>query len=238
MKVLALHEKYGPVVRIAPNELAISHESAWRDIMTGSKELQKWTEYYKVQHHQPMSIMYAPDNEHAAMRRSLAWGFSDRAMRDMEPIIQEYANLLLQRLRQQCVKDQWEGNETGDEGAIDLHAWFNFMSFDLIGDLAFGESYGCLDKGEYHPWVAPLFQVTHMSAVMASLGHYPWLKRTLLWSFGHFIDKQIKTHQAHTRIKLETRMSMSRSDLIEGLLKTDLDTVSWPWFATSESLII
>lgn len=30
--VLALHEKYGPVVRVAPNEVSFSSPSSWEDI--------------------------------------------------------------------------------------------------------------------------------------------------------------------------------------------------------------
>ncbi|KAJ4420514.1 hypothetical protein N0V82_004287 [Gnomoniopsis sp. IMI 355080] len=218
--MLEIHQQYGPVVRIAPNELSISHGSAWRDVMTGSKELPKWPEYYQVQEHQTPYIMSAPDDEHAVIRRSLGSGFSDKSMRNMESIIQGYITKFTERLRQQC-----EGGHSeihGQESAVvlDLHEWFNFLSFDLIGDLAFGESYDCLERGEFHPWVAPIFKVTHMSAIMSSLSHYPWLKSTLLRVFRKVIQKKMTDHQAHTRQKLDARMALHRSDLIEGLLKT------------------
>ena len=35
--------------------------------------------------------------------------------------------------------------------------WFNWTTFDLIGDLVFGESFGCLDNAHTHPWIASVF---------------------------------------------------------------------------------
>ncbi|KAJ4390921.1 hypothetical protein N0V93_004520 [Gnomoniopsis smithogilvyi] len=217
--MLAIHEKYGPIVRVAPNELAISHESAWRDIMTGGKELPKWAEYYKVQEPQPTYIMSAPDDEHAVIRRSLGSGFSDKSMRNMEPIIQRYITKFTNCLRQKCERRQSEANGEGNTAVLDLHEWFNFLAFDLIGDLALGKSYDCLEKGVYNPWVAPIFEVTHISAIMSSLGHYPWLKGTLLYVFRRLIETKMRDHQGHTRTKLNARMALQRSDLIESLVK-------------------
>lgn len=227
MDMLAVHQNYGPVVRVAPNELAISHESAWRDVMTGSQELPKWTEYYKVQDPQPTYIMSAPDDQHAATRRKLGQGFSDRAMREMESIIQGYITQFLERLQQRCDEAQSEVDMKKETVVLDLHKWFNFLSFDLIGDLAFGESYDCLKNEEYHPWVAPIFEVTQISAIMSSMSHYPWLKRTLLRVFRSVIETKLREHQAHTRVKLEARMELHRSDLVEGLLRAMGKDVSY-----------
>lgn len=182
--MLSIHERYGTVVRIAPNELAFAHSSAWRDIVGGKHDFAKWTEYYKVQDRQPTNIMFAPDEEHARMRRAAAVGFSDRMLREMEPLIQSSISLLIRRLR-----DQVEPPD--DTGKIDISAWYNFTTFDLIGNLVMGESYQCLENADYHPWVRPIFQVTYISAVMSSLGHYPQVKSSLLRLFRPIISKKI-----------------------------------------------
>lgn len=41
-------------------------------------------------------------------------------------------DLLIQRLHKNCEK------------AIDINLWYNLVAFDIIGDLTFGESFGCL----------------------------------------------------------------------------------------------
>lgn len=35
--------------------------------------------------------------------------------------------------------------------------WLNFLTSDIVGDLAFGAPFGCLEGSEYHPWVATIF---------------------------------------------------------------------------------
>lgn len=217
--VLSIHEKYGPVVRIAPNELAFAHPSAWRDIMGGKQELAKWDEYYKVQADQATNIMFAPAEEHARMRRAAGIGFSDRVLREMEPLIQDSIGLLIRRLRDQCKSPEVDGE-------IDMSKWYNFMAFDMIGNLVMGESYHCLENADYHPWVRPIYQVTHISAIVASLSHYPWFKSTLLRLFRPIISRKILNHQEYARVKLTKRMKINRTDLVQAMLDIDTDNVS------------
>lgn len=44
-----------------------------------------------------------------------------------------------------------------ETAVVNLVNWYNFTTFDLIGDLAFGESFGCLDRGLLHPWIRSIF---------------------------------------------------------------------------------
>lgn len=87
-----------------------------------------------------LNITNATIEGHTRMRRVMAHAFSDKAMREQEPIIQEYVSLLIQKLRERV--DQ----------KVDIMAWLNFTTFDLMGDLAFSENFKCLEKGEYNPW--------------------------------------------------------------------------------------
>lgn len=45
----------------------------------------------------------------------------------------------------------------GAPGVVDIAKWFSIATFDVIGDLAFGKSFGGLEKGELHPWVTIVF---------------------------------------------------------------------------------
>lgn len=133
-EVLDLHKKYGEVVRIAPNELAFANPTAWKDIMghrgAGEDELEKWESFYRPIKQSPTDIVSAGRDEHALLRRQLAHGFSDRSMREQQPIIKKYIDQLIRRLHENCA---------GGEKAVNLMAWYNFTTFDVIGDLAFGE---------------------------------------------------------------------------------------------------
>jgi cytochrome P450 len=143
--MLALHKRYGPVVRVAPNELAFSDPQAWKDIMghrsgggSGNEaagagsgaEMEKWDRFYLPVPGIPRDIVNAGREEHALLRRTMAHGFSDRSMREQQPLIKGYIDLLVRRLRERA--------EDGKK-AVDMAAWYNYTTFDVIGDLAFGE---------------------------------------------------------------------------------------------------
>ena len=67
-------------------------------------------------------------------------------MREQQPLIQDYVDLLMNRLGEVAVR--------GFKGeSQDMVEWFNWTTFDLIGDLSFGESFGCLEKRRGHEWI-------------------------------------------------------------------------------------
>lgn len=92
-------------------------------------------------------------------------------MREQQPIIQGYVNLLIQRLRERC---------DGGKQPLDAVAWYNYTTFDIIGDLAFGEPFGSLEAGEYHPWIAMIFKSIKIGTLFQSAGFFPWIKTALM----------------------------------------------------------
>ena len=90
----------------------------------------KWMKFYRPVDTMPIDITNSGREEHARLRRALSHGFSDRCMREQQLLIKGYIDLLIRRLR-----------EHGRDGTVpvDMAAWYNFTTFDVIGDLAFGE---------------------------------------------------------------------------------------------------
>ncbi|KAK4675163.1 hypothetical protein QC764_500720 [Podospora pseudoanserina] len=211
--LLPLHQKYGPVVRIGPNELAFSNPQAWKDIMghrtDKSEEFEKYLGFYRPVDDLPVDIVNAKREEHGLLRRTMAHGFSDRSMREQQPLIKQYVDLLMRKLRAAGGKK------------VDLAAWYNYTTFDVIGDLAFGESFGCLEGGEYHPWVKAIFELARVGVVFQSLVHYPWVFKALMAVVPKSLMEERERHYQMTLVKLKKRMEggKERSDLIEGLLK-------------------
>jgi cytochrome P450 len=143
--VHALHERYGPIVRIGANEVSFIDPRAWQDIYGhhgGDKNFPRNPVWYQPSLNGAHHILSAPDADHARIRRLLSHAFSDRALKSQEPLIQVYFDLLMDRLR-----DMTDGR------TINIGDWFQFTTFDITGDLEFGESFGCLRNGEYHPWI-------------------------------------------------------------------------------------
>lgn len=114
----------------------------------GAAEFQKsWHFYNPVPAAAQNDIVSAPRGEHALLRRALSHGFSDKSMRLQEPLIARYIDLLVARLHERAAPDR----------PLNIMAWYNYTTFDVIGDLAFGEAFGCLEKSDYHPWVKAIF---------------------------------------------------------------------------------
>jgi cytochrome P450 len=133
----------GSVVRISPNELAFNSAQAWEDIyghrnghLNMAKDPMHAGAVKSIRG--VVSLQYEPsDASHARQRRALAYSFSSKALSEQESIIQSYCTKLVGNLNR-LMKE---------EKKLNLCDWFNFTTFDIIGDLAFGEPFGCLDRG-------------------------------------------------------------------------------------------
>ncbi|KAF2438407.1 cytochrome P450 [Karstenula rhodostoma CBS 690.94] len=77
-EVLDMHRKYGPVVRIAPNELAFTEPAAWNDIYGPGT---------------------ATDAAHARLRRIYRQAFTPKAIEGPGGMLLKYADLLVEQLK-------------------------------------------------------------------------------------------------------------------------------------------
>ena len=114
---------------------------------------------------QAPNIILGTDTDHTRFRRALGFSFSDSALREQEPLVQSYCNLLISRLN-----DQFSGQP---EAQIDIVRWLNFTTFDIVGDLVFSESFHALEKGEYHEWMSGLFKAMKVIVLIQSASAYP-----------------------------------------------------------------
>lgn len=166
-----LHDKYGDVVRIAPNALAYRAASGWKDIYghrkKGQKVFLKDPALYAPPPNGVNAMITAQEDVHQRMRRLLTHAFSNKALMAQEEILQTYADMLVQKL-------QGVLQNTSSQ-RIDIACWFNFTTFDLIGDLAFGEPFGCLSHSKYHWWVLVISDAVKASSYLKIFWFYPFL---------------------------------------------------------------
>jgi cytochrome P450 len=89
------------------------------------------------------TLTMADTENHARLRKAMNPAFSSRALASQEPILQQNVELFLEKLHDHATRGL----------QLDLRLWYNYITFDMIGDLAFGESFGCLDSSKFHAWV-------------------------------------------------------------------------------------
>ncbi|KAI0025684.1 putative cytochrome P450 [Xylariomycetidae sp. FL0641] len=212
-----LHDRYGPVVRIGPNHLSFTDARAWKDIYghrvggeSKMKEMSKAVTFNKTIRNIPTSIINADREEHSRFRRALSHGFSDSSMRQQEPMIQKYVDLLLQRLHQEIGK----GNSV-----FNMEAWYNWTTFDVVGDLVFGQSFHCLENIEYHPWIASIFRAIKFGSWMVALSYIGFHELVqVLFACAQFAIGQAR-RVTEKMVSDRLAFDKPRDDLFEGLVK-------------------
>lgn len=201
-----LHARYGVVVRVHPDELSFIGSSAWRDIYMARPQLPKpiFGVLESPNGHHP--IVTIPDPElHGKQRKILSPAFSERALREQEYILQRYSDLLISRLKEEAGK-----GKSGTE-EVDLEEWYNFTTFDILGDLCFGDSFHSLERGDNHPWVAAIFNSVKFAQILTAFHHFPPMYTLLKLCMPPQVSEMAMRNHTWTRRKVDERIE-SKSD--------------------------
>ncbi|KAK4224636.1 cytochrome P450 [Podospora fimiseda] len=137
---IALHKKYGPIVRIAPDEVSVSSPEAARTLLSAGKRFFK-TNFYGVfpPPENPDIFTEVREDVHAQKKRVANVPYSMGAMRELSPFIDDTIELLAKKIGQHIDLD---GDKT-----FDLGDWLHYFAFDVLGEVAFSRSFGFLDEG-------------------------------------------------------------------------------------------
>ena len=134
-----LHQKYGDVVRIAPDEVSVADVDGFKQIHAHTAKFvkNKWYEELTIFPRHSVFTMQTKET-HAARRKLFAKGFSKSYLRDnYESIVADKAKLAVAGIKKRALA-----------GNADLMQWWTFLATDTVGQLGFGESFGMLEKGE------------------------------------------------------------------------------------------
>ncbi|PIL27720.1 cytochrome P450 [Ganoderma sinense ZZ0214-1] len=173
-QVHKLHEQYGAFVRIAPNHLSISDPDALQIVYGHGTGTLKSTFYDAFVSIQRGLFNTRSRVQHARKRKIVSNIFAQKNVLEFEPHVREHLGTLFQQWDKLCeggVKGlsgaEGEGGWHGSEGRVwyDCLPWYNYLAFDIIGDLAFGAPFGMLTACKDSAPVAVSFQ-----AAMASYG--------------------------------------------------------------------
>ncbi|KAJ5158309.1 Cytochrome P450 [Penicillium coprophilum] len=133
------HEQYGDFVRVGPAELSIKHPDAIAAIHSSKSACIKSPWYDILRPHR--SVFGTRDRaEHQRRRRVWDHAFRPAALKEYEPSMQACVNQLVEKV----------GKNAAGGTAVNMTEWFGCLMFDIIGELAFGESFGTLVSGKPH----------------------------------------------------------------------------------------
>ncbi|EMD39450.1 hypothetical protein CERSUDRAFT_111756 [Gelatoporia subvermispora B] len=130
-----LHERYGDVVRVGPNEVTIRDASAILPVL-GATGFPKSEAYMGRAMWAPVkSLIASSGDEHQAKRKPWNRAFNSTALKGYEGIISNRAEQLADLLSRE--KDN-----------VDLGVRFSWFTFDFMSDMAFGGGSDMLTKGD------------------------------------------------------------------------------------------
>ncbi|KAK4445884.1 trichothecene C-15 hydroxylase [Podospora aff. communis PSN243] len=161
-----LHNEYGDVVRIAPDEVSFVSPQAWKDIAghktNGKLDFPRDLNFVALQSMGTRDSIISPvKSEHRQIRRLLQTALSEAALATQEPLILHHCNNLLASLAQHCPHPN------------DLDKLFVFSTFDTMGSLTFSSSFACLPLNRTHP-IIHLFEASKPAlAILQLLHHLP-----------------------------------------------------------------
>ncbi|KAF2791648.1 cytochrome P450 [Melanomma pulvis-pyrius CBS 109.77] len=198
-----MHEKYGEVVRLSPDRLSYISAQAWKDIaghrIGGRKENTKDPVFYFPDSSEGYSLINTEGvHEHSRIRKIFSNAFSDKALKLQEPLIKKYVDLLVDLIRQ-SVSAKADVN-------LDLVKLYNCTTFDIMGDLAFGEPLGMLETSEYTPWVKAVFGSIKAGTFYRLMRQYPFIARIAKWFVPRSIRKLEKMHYQHSADRVDRRL--------------------------------
>jgi cytochrome P450 len=211
--ITLLHEKYGEVVRVAPNELSYISAQAWQDIaghrtLSGQGNLSKELSKRLPELNETPSIISANEEDHRRMRRLQSHMFSEKALITQEPLLASYVDKLISRLHEQARKPE--------TAVVDLVKWYNYTTFDILGDLAFGDSFGCLNSDVLHPWITNIFHSIKDAAYFRIARHFPWPIFELLRAWQpQELQNGSKDQFAFASQRVRERMNQGGTDRVD-----------------------
>ncbi|KAI4596579.1 hypothetical protein KJ359_005335 [Pestalotiopsis sp. 9143b] len=128
------------------------------------------------------------------------------ALRNYEPRVQAYTDQLMQQLSKR------------ENSPVNVTDWFNFYSFDVMGDMAWGKSFNMLRDGIKH------YFMTSLHADMTSVG----LFSHLVWLFPIFkatpiLNKESKKFWIWVNNQVDERKKLSQNPKALQALQKEVD---------------
>ncbi|KAI1763974.1 cytochrome P450 [Hypoxylon sp. FL1150] len=174
----ALGQKYGPLVRIGPNDLLSGDPEVIRR-MNGARSKYKRATWYNAVRMDPYVISLFTTQEpaeHDKLKAQMASGYGGRENPTIEADIDEQLGGLVGLIRRKYVSTDTELRP------MDFAQRVNYFTLDVITRIAYGRAFGYMaTDSDVYDYIATAR--AHVP-VIASLGDVPWLASLVFSSTG------------------------------------------------------
>ncbi|KAI1126960.1 cytochrome P450 [Nemania abortiva] len=203
----SLHDKFGPVVRVSPNEISFISVGARQEIYglrKGGMNMEKSPIFLGAVAalDGQTGVSLAINEHHTRQRKALGYLFTNSALIQLENLVATHIRKLVDALRAAAAEDR----------AVDVSDWYTYTGFDIMGDLCFAEPFGCLDQASATEWSTSVIQIfvgaTWTQSIRRISGVGTWLESIMT----HLLipskaAEWRKTHLNNTREKTLRRLA-------------------------------
>ncbi|KAK2030379.1 oxoglutarate/iron-dependent oxygenase [Colletotrichum zoysiae] len=159
-EIQRMHEKYGPIIRISPDELHVNEPSFIDELYAGGGKKRDKYPYFSAQFGIPESVFGTPSHDlHRLRRGALNRFFSKSSVNRLEPVIHTAIEKLISQLR----------THAGSGNPVAINMAFSCVTTDVVTEYAFAKSYNFLDS--------PTFEPNFHRAIIAGTDMGPWFKQ-------------------------------------------------------------
>ncbi|EKG12700.1 Cytochrome P450 [Macrophomina phaseolina MS6] len=213
------HKRYGDVVRVAPNELSFCSVESWKGIYghtsAQTKPMVK-SEFYDMYGSGYRSLCIGSERDparHRRMKQTLTAAFSTKALLEQESIVRGCVDEFVDAVGQASAAS------SGGTG-VDVTKWYEMLAFDILGEMAFGESFNCVKDGKPHFWQQLILEHIWFVTVLDNLRRYPIVARIGKLLLPRFTVAIRDKHSGYSREKVARRLAVQsgRKDFLTNLV--------------------
>ncbi|KAH6629589.1 cytochrome P450 [Boeremia exigua] len=162
-------DRYGTLARVGPNELVTSDPELLRKIMSVRSAYSRgpWYDAWKLEAGTHNLFSMRDEVAHTSLRKKMTAGYSGKENESMEQTIEIQVAKLIELIKSKYV------SSASSYRSVDLAEKLQYLTLDVISDLAFGKPLGYLQQD-----ADPYDYLQSMDAsmpVLAVLGNIPWL---------------------------------------------------------------
>ncbi|TFK91279.1 cytochrome P450 [Polyporus arcularius HHB13444] len=204
-----LHQRYGPILRIAPNTLSINTPSAVSMYQT----MEKSEAYRRPARIKVVTMFFKNEHEKLHRERKKIWAtlFTPSGQMELMPSLETRAWNLMQCLERR--------QSESPDGLVDLSLAVAHWSYDFMGDMVFGgcNKYELMKNGDPRGFIT-----TGKNAIVMldSIGQSPWLM-DILWHIptSKTMRRLISNSREMMLNRLKTKPRPGQRDLMSYLIE-------------------
>ncbi|KAF3918209.1 hypothetical protein ABW20_dc0107163 [Dactylellina cionopaga] len=167
--VHALHARYGPYVRISPNEIAVADLPSVLRIHSSIDVYDKTEWYRKMTAGLDIMASLEDHEEFAFRRKAFGLGFSNTNVSKLEPVVRRHVNGCVAKIKGILERD----------GIVDVMPWLQLVGTDIIAELCYGKDFGLVEEGKMNDFVRSLVGSLFIIGARAQIPAFPFVEQLL-----------------------------------------------------------